>query len=152
MPWTPSGKINKHYHFGIGDGTAPIDVPLHLLHAVSGDTIVVEYVSGTVSAEPGNFPYTDADGDTSYPTNDYKNVAGRFPSYYMTPYPIYLCELVATFTKKNGEIIGQPFAIADGPASFVVPADARVLLLGVNDNKFSDNAGSWVISIAKQKN
>ena len=150
MPWISSGNFNRRDRFGLGDGTAPIDVTLHLLHAHSGDTIVVKYVSGTVNAG-SSFPNTDADGDTSYPTNNYKNGAGRFPSFYMTPYPIYLCELVGTFTNKKGKIIGQPFAIGDGPASFVVPAEASVVLLGVNDNKFSDNAGSWVISISKQK-
>jgi hypothetical protein len=115
------------------------------------DTIVVKYVSGTVSAEPSNFPYTDAEGDASYPANNKKAEGSRFPSFYMTPYPIYLCELVGAFTSKNGKIIGQPFAIGDGPASFVVPAKASVVLLGVNDTKFSDNAGSWVISVSKQK-
>ena len=150
MPWVSSDNLNGHYRFGLGDGTAPIDVGLHLLHAHSGETIVVKYVSGTVNAG-SPWPNTDAAGDTSYPTNNHKNGAGRFPSFYMTPYPIYLCELVGTFTDRKGKIIGLPFAIGDGPASFVVPAGASIVLLGVNDNKFSDNGGSWVISISKQK-
>jgi hypothetical protein len=37
MPWVSSGNLNRHYAFGLGDGTAPIDVPLRLLHAQSGD-------------------------------------------------------------------------------------------------------------------
>jgi hypothetical protein len=151
MPWISSGGLNRRHVFGLDDGSSPIDVPLHVLHAHTGDTIVVQYVSGTVSALPGAFPYTDAAGDTAYRADHTVNDAGRFPSYYMTPYPIYLCELVGTFANRRGEIIGQPFAIGDGPASFVVPAGATAFLLGVNDNRFSDNAGNWVVSLSKAR-
>jgi hypothetical protein len=64
----------------------------------------------------------------------------------MSPYPIYEVELVGTFA-NNGVIIGQPFAIGDGPATFVIPAGANQLLLGANDNAYSDNLGSWTLSV-----
>jgi hypothetical protein len=129
-----------------------VAVALRSVGAHAGDTLTVQYMSGTVTAEDGTYPYTDADGDTSFPANNGTgNGYGVFPSYYMTPYPIYLCELVVAFANKKGKIIGQPFAIADGPTTLTVPVGASALQLGANDDKFSDNAGSWVVAVSSEK-
>jgi hypothetical protein len=150
MPWVFHG-INRKYKFGLGDGSAPIVVVLRDLNVHWGSVVSIRYVSGSVSADPGVYPYTEAGGDTSFLANNGTgNGFGVFPSYYMTPYPIYLCELVGAFANKNGKIVGQPFAIADGPISVTVPAHAALLQLGVNDDKFSDNAGSWVVAVSKE--
>ncbi len=88
------------------------------LPAASISACDVTYVSGTALAgSPANFPYTDASGDENART-DHKSggTAGRFPSYYMKPYyPIYLCELVGTFTDQIGKIIGKSLRFGDGP-------------------------------------
>ena len=60
-------------------------------------------------------------------------------------YPVYARGLVGTFA-NNGVIVGTPFPIGDGPATFIIPAGANQLLLGVDDNYYVDNVGSWQIS------
>ena len=72
----------------------------------------------------------------------------------MSPYPIYASELVGTFgyngsnATQPGTIVGSPFSIGDGPATFIIPAGANQLLLGVDDNCYNDNGGSWTLSVS----
>jgi hypothetical protein len=61
--------------------------------------------------------------------------------------PKYLGEFVGAFANSSGQVVGTPFAIGDGPATFIVPAGASQLQLGVNDNLFSDNTGSWNVNV-----
>lgn len=56
-----------------------------------------------------------------------------------------LCALVGAFTDSSGNVI-QPVYFADG-ATYVVPTGATQLQLGVNDDKFSDNTGSFSITV-----
>jgi uncharacterized protein (TIGR03437 family) len=62
-------------------------------------------------------------------------------------YPDFASEQVGTFA-NNGVIVGTPFPVGDGPASFIIPAGANQLLLGVDDNDYSDNTGSWTLSVS----
>src|ERR1019366_10554706 len=75
---------------------------------------------------------------------------GIAPSYYMSNVasPIYLGELVGTFTNGAGTIVGIPFPIGDGPATVYVPAGAAQLQLGVNASVFSNNTGFWLIQVS----
>ncbi len=52
--------------------------------------------------------------------------------------------LIPRTAKK--QIIGTPFAIGDN-GTVTVPAGASELLLGINDDIFSDNTGSWTVSV-----
>ncbi len=149
MPWISNSMLNAARPFGQNDGTAPVAVSLNSLHVHEGDTVTVTYVSGTVSGGK-NLPLTDANGDEEIRTDhNGREAEGRFPSYYMKPYyPIYLCELVGTFTDHAGKIVGKPLRFADGPTQFTVPRNARFLQLGANDNVFADNTGSWQILVS----
>lgn len=62
--------------------------------------------------------------------------------------PVYGQALVGTFA-NNGLIVGQPFVIGNGPAALTVPAGANQLLLGINDNFYGDNAGSFTVSVSQ---
>lgn len=114
-----------------------------------GSSITVRYLSGLIYCGSGPAP-TDANGSTEV-VNDHGPwwSNGGFPGYYMNPgVPNYSCELVGTFA-NNGVIVGQPFAIGNGPATFTVPAGANQLQLGINDNYNSDNTGSLTVSVSQ---
>jgi PEP-CTERM motif len=146
-PWLQSA--NPSYNYGVGDNAAPdvINAASGISFAAGG-TITVTYLSGTVSAGTA-FPFVDANGDTSFAFNNNAGSSGKYaPSYFMDPatYPIYLVELVGTFA-DNGIIVGNPFAIGDGPTNLTIPAGANELLLGSNDDIYSDNVGSWTLDV-----
>src|SRR5207249_10441208 len=75
---------------------------------------------------------------------------GPAPSYYMNPatYPIYNTELVGTFANSSGQIVGTPFGIGN-LRTITVPSGATRLQLGMNDNLYVDNSGSWNIQITQ---
>lgn len=152
MPWNwMNGGLNTGDQFGINDGTAPVVISAANGFAfTSGNVLTVTYLSGMVSVGSG-FPNTDANGDTAAAVNGGTGSTGKvFPSFYMDPgtYPINLGELVGTFATSSGVIVGTPFAVGDGPAALTIPAGATDLQLGVNDDRFGDNTGSWSIKIS----
>jgi hypothetical protein len=148
-PWDQG--LNPGLSYGLDNNADPIVISAASgISFVPGGTITITYVSGQVY--PGACGpacvYADANGDTGRVANNISTgPAGHYPSYYMSPYPIYLVELVGTFA-NNGVIVGAPFAIGDGPATFTIPPGANQLLLGVNDNQYDDNAGSWTLNIS----
>ena len=58
-----------------------------------------------------------------------------------------LTGLVGAFTDGSG-VIKEALCIGNGPITFQVPSGATQLILGVNDDKFADNTGSWSINVA----
>ena len=148
-PWQQS--LNPSFNYGYGDNTAPAIISAASgISFASGGTVTVKYVSGQVDVLPGQIPSTDANGDTSDPTNNTViPTYGDYPSFFMSPssYPVYASELVGTFA-NNGVIVGTPFPIGDGPKTFTIPSGANQLLLGVDDNYYEDNVGSWQISVS----
>ena len=112
--------------------------------------ITVSYLSGTTT-QGGNLPYTNTNGNLTAPANNSVGLTGKVtPSYYMNPstYPIYSGELVGTFTDSTGAIVGTPFAIGDGPTNLIIPVGATQLQMGINDDKYSDNAGAWMVKVS----
>jgi uncharacterized protein (TIGR03437 family) len=150
-PWEQS--LNPSFTYGYGDdNAAPAIVSTASgIPFTPGGTVTVTYVSGQVNVFPeGGYPATDANGATTEtPTNNTVVATyGSYPSYFTgaSSYPVYASELIGTFA-NNGVIVGTPFPIGDGPKTFTIPAGANQLLLGVDDNDYSDNTGSWVISV-----
>jgi hypothetical protein len=126
-----------------------------VLSASSGLTIqpdelvTFQYISGLVSLHPG-YPFFDANGDPAV-IADKNAFAGYYcPSYFINPaeYPTYTGELVGTFADSGGNIVGTPFAVGDF-GSFIVPAGATQVQLGINDISFDDNAGSFTINVTE---
>lgn len=150
MPWQwREGGLNAGFKYGSQDGAPPTSVDSAHFRFHPGDPISVRYISGKVTGSTfwGN-EYVDARGDPAYKGDDGWGLAGGVPSRYMTGYPIYIVELVGTFADAGGNIVGRPFAIGDGPLTLKVPTGATQLLLGANDCVFSDNAGTFNISIS----
>ena len=151
MPWNwVSGGLNTGDHFGVNNGTTP-DV-ISAANGISfgpGSVLTLTYLSGMVSVGSG-FPNTNTNGDTALAVNNGTGSTGQvFPSFYMNPatYPINLGELVGTFATSSGAIVGTPFAVGIGPTALTVPTGAAQLQLGINDDFFSDNTGSYSVQI-----
>jgi hypothetical protein len=152
MPWNwVNLGLNTSDQFGLNDGTGPVVISAANGFAFnSGDVLTLTYLSGLVSVG-SSFPNADANGDTADAVNNGNGSTGQpFPSHYMNPatYPINLGELVGTFANSSGAIVGTPFAVGDGPDAVTIPAGATQLQLGVNDDRFPDNTGSWSIRVS----
>lgn len=70
------------------------------------------------------------------------------PSYHMSKKDraIHLNELVGAFVDADGKVVGKPFPIGS-EAKIVVPDGASALSMGVNDDNYSDNTGSLVVTV-----
>ena len=66
----------------------------------------------------------------------------------MGPYPpdINLMELVGTFADGSGKIVGTPFFVG-ASRTRIVPVGATQLQLGINDDVYNDNGGSFLVSV-----
>ena len=147
-PWVQS--LNPSFNYGDGTNAAPTAVSASSGIPFSpGGTVTVTYVSGLVNVFPeGGFTATDADGYPGDATNNTVLANGSYPSYFISSssYPVYASELIGTFA-NNGVIVGNPFPVGDGPKTFTIPSGANQLLLGVDDNDYADNTGSWQIKV-----
>ncbi|MGD1277198.1 MAG: PEP-CTERM sorting domain-containing protein [Tepidisphaeraceae bacterium] len=146
--WVNNG-LNTAYQYCYGEEAAPTVVSAaNGLPFSAGDNLTISYLSGDI-AIAFYAPAYDAAGVPGFALN---NLTGNYPpapSYYMDPstYPIYAGELVGTFANSSGEIVGTPFGIGDW-GTFTVPAGGTQLQLGVNDDNYDDNSGSWNIQVA----
>ena len=101
-----------------------------------GNQIVITYLTGLDETSPGA-GYTNGAGYTfdEWDSTDPNGAPGDFiPST-----PIYLQEVVGTFTDGSGDIVGSPFAVGNG-TTVTVPGGALALQLGINDNYYYDNS------------
>jgi hypothetical protein len=157
MPWLwDTVSLNTAFQFGVQDGIGPTMVDSSSgISFAAGGTLTITYLSGLTSAFGGT-PVVDGQGygpnapsPFEIDANGNLGSSGKpFPSFYMSPYPIYLNTLVATFADSSGNIVGTPFAVFNGPLSVLVPLGATRLQLGINDDIFGDNTGSLQVSVA----
>lgn len=147
-PWLQS--LNPSFNYGGGTNAAPTAVGASSGIPFSpGGTVTVTYVSGSVNVYPeGGFTATDASGYSGDATNNMVIANGSYPSYFISSssYPVYASELIGAFA-NDGVIVGNPFPVGDGPNTLTIPSGANQLLLGVDDNDYSDNTGSWQIKV-----
>lgn len=146
-PWNP--VLNNAFDYGSHDQAPPaVIAAADSIPFSPGSVLTVAYISGSVSAG-GGWPGSDANGALSRAPASTATATGNYPSRYIDPsaYPIYVASLVGTFA-KDGVIVGRPFMIGDGPVNLTVPTGANQLLLGVNDDRFGDNSGSWTVAVS----
>jgi len=153
-PWNwVNGGLNTTYQYANENNSSSQSASPTLISATDGftfavgDNLTISYLSGGVSASTGN-QLVDANGYSSPLDNILGGSYGPAPSYYMNPatYPIYHSELVGTFANSSGQIVGTPFGIGN-LKTITIPAGATRLQLGMNDNLYVDNSGSWNIQI-----
>jgi hypothetical protein len=147
-PWAYTiGGLNTTFQYGVNDFLAPV----LFSSLTAGQQVRVTYLSGTVNGGPGAGPpvnaYVDANGVLSYTNPDqYPHSNGHYASFYMSGTIAY-AQLVGTFANSQGAIVGNPFGLGNGPITLTVPAGATRLQLGMNDNAYSDNVGSWSVDV-----
>jgi hypothetical protein len=144
-PWLTS--LNPTLDYGTHDEAAPTSVSSGFNFS-SGGTFEVTYVSGLtgfVDFLPA--AYTAA-GVPGVIINQDTGSSGKVePSFYTAAdNPVLLIELMGAFADASGKVVGDPFAIGLD-RSIVAPSGATQLLLGLNDDIFSDNRGSLVVEV-----
>jgi hypothetical protein len=149
-PWNID--LNTGFDYGIHDSNSPTVIDAsNGLPIEPGATIVVTYLNGVVNNCYLFCPDADANGWSTWwwgATNTYTGQNNYFPAFYMDPsIPVYTSELVGAFA-NNGAVVGIPFAVGVGPTNLIVPIGAHQLLLGINDNAYSDNAGAFTVSVS----
>lgn len=141
MPWLTSS--NPSLNYGINDGRTPV-ILKHTL--IAGQAITIT-ATGTVKPSDSR-PYVGPDGQSGVLTGDTLGSSGTyFPSHYVSPNgTIQLAMLMGAFTDSFGVVV-QAVAIGAGPITLTVPAGATLLQLGINDDHFSDNLGSFSATV-----
>ncbi|MCW6510957.1 hypothetical protein [Lichenifustis flavocetrariae] len=140
-PW--SLTANPLLDYGVGDNTVPTIISSGFDFS-AGSTFTIGYISGFTQTNYLS-PTVDGIGDLTWPVTGYMT----YPSFYYSDLttPSYLQELVGAFATSGGTVIGNLFAVHDG-GTFVTPAGASELLLGINDRVFVDNLGSLTVSVS----
>ena len=154
-PWLVS--LNPGYDYGIHDNNGPAIVSKANsgIDFVPGKVLTIVYVSGLVSAGAAfGWPYADANGyvhdiwGCGEGLRDHGTSGTAFPCVYTdTGTKTYLIELMGVFADSDGVIIGKPFGIGDGPYQVAIPTGATQLQLGINDDSYWDNTGSFVVLV-----
>ena len=146
-PWDPS--INPTFDYGRSDQQPPASVAV-----TAGEWVLVGHATGQVYADQlGLGPY----GPDGYTDNWWGPDDGRdytpgihFPSRYIptNQYPIYLMALLGAFADDSGAVVGEPFKIGSQSLTLLVPPGTSKLLLGVEDDRYADNSGSFTVEVA----
>jgi hypothetical protein len=155
-PWFfmrgPRGT-NADIPYGVGDQSMPEVISnLSGFDFKPGALFTVKYVRGSVTlSADGRYRAPNASGSPSLVVNDSSGSSGdNFPSAFFdrADYPAHLGALTGAFADGLGEIIGKPFLIGNA-RSFKVPAGATRLELGINDDVFLDNSGSFNVIVSQ---
>lgn len=168
-PWDwETGGLNSAFAFGSGDGSGPTIATFASAGVTAGGGWAVRYVDGIVSAFDGAPPLVNNNGyvGSLFKDNDPGASGNFFPGHYMPTEwnddpgaGLFLAALVATFTDDAGNIVGNPFSVGTvfvdemGNYSFLVgvggitPDGATRIQLGINDDIFSDNSGSFRVCV-----
>ena len=152
-PWDPT--INPSYTFGYyANGTMgpslllqPTVINLASSFAISGpvNSITVQYTGGCA-----NFGWACVNADGQLYGTGPTEIYGA-PGFWI-PGHQYLEQLLGTFADANGVIVGQPFALGNGPITVPVPIGAIQLQLGFNDGWFGDNGGAIAVQVTGSVN
>lgn len=137
-PWSPG--MNPRLSFGVGDGRPPVLI-VRLLPA--GGKVRFE-AKGQAGWLPGGQPF-DPDGDPGMVID--RSIA-FLPSHHIvtTGAPLGMIQLVGAFVDADGVVVGRPFGIGK-KAEVEVPEGAAAISLGVNDDAFADNFGSYDVTV-----
>ena len=141
-PWVSS--LNPSFSYGDGTQLPPTVVSAASgLSFVAGLNLQISYLNGCA-----NFGWACVDANGQLYGTDNPEVKGM-PGYYISGTQ-YLEQLLGTFADDNGVIVGQPFAIGNGPYTATIPAGATQLLLGFNDGGNADNSDGIYVSVTGQ--
>jgi hypothetical protein len=148
-PWEQAANPTLEYGTLPNDNAAPASVSSGFNFAAGG-SFTITYMEGTTSNGLGSSSY-DANGEQDYQIGvgyHYDGSSGQpFPGDFTLTNPTYLSELIGTFANASGTVVGTPFALGDTATTVVAPSGATQLLLGINDDIFSDNGGYLKVQV-----
>ncbi len=128
--------------YGLNDGTPAVVYPRAL---IVGQQLIVS-VTGSIKPSDSR-PYGPPTGNSTLTPTTAKGSTGTyFPANYIPNNTLGLCGAMAAWLDANDAVLGTPIAVGNG-LTLVVPAGAKKLIFGVNDDHYSDNVGSFVYTI-----
>jgi len=75
-------------------------------------------------------------------------MGSRWPMPTVKDWDTFVMALMGTFADSSGVIVGSPFEIGN-LRTLDVPAGATQLQLGINDDNFGDNLGSFLVNASQ---
>lgn len=129
VPWLNAGGLNPAYEIA-PPGTPPVSVPVS-----AGQEI---QISATGLVQYGVLGFTGPNG-AGGPTGD------GFAMMYVPGNPLGVAGLCGSFTDNDGNVI-KPIAIG-ASAVLVVPVGATQLLLGINQDFYGFDRGSFTVNM-----
>jgi hypothetical protein len=157
-PWVWNNNLNSGYSYGIfangsdNSNLPPTVVVANDLGMVPGDTLTIEWLSGNVCGGNNGSAWTDgANGNRDWGIyykpddavyNEQGN-AGYMPAFYIPlnqfPASMHWMQLMGVFANSTGLIVGNPFALGNGPVNVSIPNGAYQLQMGFVDIWYNDN-------------
>jgi hypothetical protein len=138
MPWSPSS--NPSYNYGLNDGTAPTVVPL----AISAGNVLIIKATGSVTPSDSR-PPAPPDGTPPATGTSGGSTGHHFPTLYMPGSTLGLAGVCGAITSGGGHVI-QPVSLGSS-RTLTVPAGGTELQAGTNDDHYSDNIGSFQLTV-----
>lgn len=145
-PWSPT--LNPGLFYGTGD-EAPAVATTAGFDFSAGASFSLVYQGGLATPLSYTDPIFDGRGDTGYVTTGTNGSSGDpFPSAAIpaSAGTVYLGTLIGAFA-LDGIVVGTPFAVGNG-ITVASPGGADQILLGYNDDIFSDNKGSLSVLVS----
>jgi hypothetical protein len=128
-PWTPT---DPNYPFATSGGVGPAS-----LAVVSGSITQINYTSGLVSPFFSGIDAVPPDGGSG---------GAGVGDAYINPAPSNL-SLIGGFADAGGNLLAPPFYIGLSALVGPSPPNTTQILMGVNDNFYFNNTGSWTMNI-----
>lgn len=138
-PW--DSRVNSRLIFGIGDGRAPKTI--WGINLLPGSKVKFK-ASGSMAWIEGGTRF-GPDGDASLIVD--RSLALVPYHYFQRSKALGMGGLVGAFVDADGKVVGTPFAVGEA-AEIEVPDNAVAISLGINDDKFSDNDGTFTVSVS----
>lgn len=138
-PW--DSGVNSRLKFGIGDGRGP--KMIWGARLIPGGKVKFK-ASGSAAWINGGARF-GPNGDPSLIVD--RSLALLPYHYVQRSKPIGMGGLVGAFVDVDGKVVGTPFAIGES-AEIAVPDNATAISLGINDDRFSDNDGGFIVSVS----
>lgn len=166
-PWVSNQNLNAGFPFGVvANGTFSVSLPPTAFTKLDGSgPNHLQFYKGHVLSIRYT-PVSTGDQILVGSTANTKNVRGSgglgvlgtdWPPYNIpcsgapgcrTGQTTILGQLIGSWAKANGEVIGIPFIVGNGTDA-TMPEGTEALLLGINDEWYTDNGGDIFVTVSE---